>query len=116
KAHGACSPLMPWTATDLVVRVTDSLGATADSAPFNLAVTSQTVNGYAIGTPINSGLLAGCTPVWGDEFTRLRINGASQPYERYIPNRTYLAPARGGSRLTTLDKQQNVDPLWTGHR
>jgi hypothetical protein len=71
-----------------------------------------TIGGFNVGDA-GTGIYAGFTLSFGDDFNALSIVGPSTPAARYFPTAGYGAGIRGN--ITSRGSAQDVDPLWTGH-
>ncbi|WP_027522716.1 putative Ig domain-containing protein [Bradyrhizobium sp. Ec3.3] len=74
---------------------------------------SQVVGGAVVGQN-GSGLYAGYTLSWGDDFDTLDIVGPANPRGRFFPTGAYHPGIRGNT--TSLGTAFDADPLTTGYR
>jgi|GEM_PF-5252717 len=74
---------------------------------------SQVVGGAVIGQN-GSGLYAGYTLSWGDEFNTLDIVGPANPRGKFFPTGAYHPGIRGNT--TSLGTAFDADPLTTGYK
>lgn len=110
-------PLRQFVFTGIKCRVTDSLGATADSAAFNLTVGPNTVDGVQVGGA-GAGIYSGYTLIWADDFLRTitddLIVGPANPNGRWFVPKNYTPGARANH--PRLGMQYDADPLHTGFK